>query len=178
MALALATSNTLRLEKGVLQRPKFNTRACSVKLICSQDGLGTLLEKAYKKTFEHEPGQLYGRAGRRCTLEDGERILDRCISLYPESLEARLMMAHNLTRQNRGREQEVPDVALQALTLAHKQSIGEAGSKDAEAALELIKLAIEAYRKGNKDAETMGAFVHDAKLLVPELSRDIDALAH
>jgi hypothetical protein len=32
-------------------------------------------------TFHAPTGQLHGRAGRRCTLEDGERMLDRCIQV-------------------------------------------------------------------------------------------------
>ena len=42
-----------------------------------------------------------GRAGRRSILEDGERMLYRCIVMRPESIAPRLMLMSNLLFQAR-----------------------------------------------------------------------------
>lgn len=83
--------------------------------------------------------QLNGRAGRRATLEDAERILWRCIYFRPHAVPARLLLMRNLVLQNRskfehsspsyfdialarteskgcrGREKEVPNLVMRAL---------------------------------------------------------------
>jgi len=59
------------------------------------------LQKGRSCTFDHPPGQLHGRAGKRSTLEDGERILLRAVALRPGSLEARLLLVQNRLRMRR-----------------------------------------------------------------------------
>lgn len=74
-----------------------------------------LLEKGRAFTLDAPPGQLLGRAGRRCTLEDGERILARAARAKPGDLRARVLLLRNLMCQAMGREREVPGLALEAL---------------------------------------------------------------
>lgn len=60
------------------------------------------LQQATKHTFDHPRGQTRGRAGRRSVLEDGERILLRCIAIAPDhDLRPQITLMHNLTLQNR-----------------------------------------------------------------------------
>lgn len=55
-------------------------------------------------------GQLGGRAGRKCTLEDGERILERAIQIAPGWPLAYVELIKCLALMGRGREQEIPVV--------------------------------------------------------------------
>jgi hypothetical protein len=77
-----------------------------------------LLEKGRAATMDAPSGQLQGRAGRRCTLEDGERYLSRAAAARPADLRAHLLLLRNLMMQAMGREREVPGLALQALRQA------------------------------------------------------------
>lgn len=92
-----------------------------------------LLEKGRERTMDAPRGQLLGRAGRRCTLEDGERYLLRAARERPRDLRARLLLLRNLMRQAMGREREVPGLALEALRQAVDASSGM-GAAEAEAA--------------------------------------------
>jgi hypothetical protein len=74
-----------------------------------------VLDKGRASTLSHPPGQLQGRAGRRCALEDGERYLERCVAARPADLRAHVLLMRNLMRQATGREREVPGLALAAL---------------------------------------------------------------
>jgi hypothetical protein len=87
-------------------------------------------QKAKDLTFKAPGGQLHGRAGRRCVLEDGahtghgqqcssagqqstafaeqhaylaagERVLLQCLRVNPSGIEARTTLMYNLTAQNR-----------------------------------------------------------------------------
>lgn len=90
-----------------------------------------MLQKARDLTFRAPAGQLHGRAGRRCILEDGvrglqkaqqccgltsykwdsmhacagERVLLQCLNLRPADIEARTVLMQNLIEQNRCRSQ-------------------------------------------------------------------------
>eukprot|EP01026_Neomeris_dumetosa_P071924 TRINITY_DN7296_c0_g1_i1.p2 TRINITY_DN7296_c0_g1~~TRINITY_DN7296_c0_g1_i1.p2 ORF type:complete len:171 (-),score=9.51 TRINITY_DN7296_c0_g1_i1:195-707(-) len=96
----------------VRQRNPQRIRAVSLQ----QPSFEVLLQKAHKMTYEHPEGQLQGRAGRRSILEDGERILIQCLQIQPQSWKARYMLLVNLEFQNRGRENEIPDLFLDGLT--------------------------------------------------------------
>ncbi|KAK9861205.1 hypothetical protein WJX84_007839 [Apatococcus fuscideae] len=61
----------------------------------------SLLEKARACTYDAPTGQLQGRAGRRCILEDGERMLLRCIRLQPQAAPPYLLLLANLGLQGR-----------------------------------------------------------------------------
>jgi hypothetical protein len=81
--------------------------------------------------MDHPDGQLQGRAGRRCTLEDGERYLSRACAARPSDLRAHLLLLRNLMRQAMGREREVPGLALQALRqAAAAEDVGEDRGKE------------------------------------------------
>ena len=56
-------------------------------------------------THASPKGQLRGRAGRRCNLEDGERYLLRCIDLSDKECIAQWLLVQNLALQY-GREAE------------------------------------------------------------------------
>eukprot|EP00270_Netrium_digitus_P008952 TRINITY_DN2705_c0_g1_i1.p1 TRINITY_DN2705_c0_g1~~TRINITY_DN2705_c0_g1_i1.p1 ORF type:complete len:161 (+),score=50.61 TRINITY_DN2705_c0_g1_i1:51-485(+) len=60
-------------------------------------------------------GQLGGRAGRKCVLEDAERFLSRALDLSPSFLPAYAVMAKALLLMGRGREAEVESVVQQML---------------------------------------------------------------
>ncbi|KAK9918735.1 hypothetical protein WJX75_006412 [Coccomyxa subellipsoidea] len=81
----------------------------------SKDEYHQFLQKAKAYTLKHPEGQLHGRRGRRCVLEDGERLLLLCLDLRPSCIEARMLLMQNLITQNRGREDEVPSLAIETL---------------------------------------------------------------
>lgn len=84
-----------------------------------------------------------GRAGRRCTLEDGERHALRAVASRPEkAAEARLLLARSLVAQSRGREIEVPKMVVEALSMT------EADSLTIENAVALVEAAGVAFEKG------------------------------
>lgn len=86
-----------------------------------------LLEKGRADTLDAPAGQLQGRAGRRCTLEDGERRLMRATGARPGDLRPHLLLLRNLMRQAMGREREVPGLALHAL----REAVGaDGGAKE------------------------------------------------
>jgi len=95
-----------------------------------------LLEKGRANTLDHPSGQLLGRAGRRCALEDGERFLERAVRARPSDLRARVLLLRNLMRQATGREAEVPGLALQALRDVASAGGDDPASTAASAALE------------------------------------------
>ena len=101
------------------------------------------LSKARECIFSAPKGQLLGRAGRRCTLEDGERHALRAVAARPaRAAEARLLLARSLVAQSRGREIEVPRMVVEAL------SVTEAGSLSREDAVALVEAAGVAFEKG------------------------------
>lgn len=88
-------------------------------------------------------GQLLGRAGRRCTLEDAERHALRAVASRPSrAAEARLLLARSLVLQARGREIEVPRMVVEALRAT------EVGFLDVETAVALVEAAGVAFEKG------------------------------
>ncbi|GAQ78129.1 hypothetical protein KFL_000080330 [Klebsormidium nitens] len=68
-------------------------------------------------TYAAPTGQLRGRAGRKCLLEDAERYLRRAVELDGTRPEAYAVLALNLVEMGRGREREVPAVIKTMLTL-------------------------------------------------------------
>eukprot|EP00803_Ostreobium_quekettii_P006245 evm.model.scf_131.3 EVM.evm.TU.scf_131.3 scf_131:17231-19237(-) len=92
-------------------------RATRLEVTKTRDSYEELLEKAREKTATPPPGQLHGRAGRRSALEDGERMLGRCIKLCPTDWRPHFLLMHNLMEQGRGREVEVPVLAMRAIEL-------------------------------------------------------------
>ncbi|KAK9843504.1 hypothetical protein WJX81_006292 [Elliptochloris bilobata] len=72
---------------------------------CERDCFEDLLAKGRHNTLSNPQGQLFGRAGQQCCLEDGERILLRAVAQRPESIDTRLLLVHNRLRL-RGREHE------------------------------------------------------------------------
>ena len=88
-------------------------------------------------------GQLLGRAGRRCTLEDAERHALRAVASRPSrAAEARLLLARSLVEQARGREIEVPRMVVEALRATEVEVL------DAETAVALVEAAGVAFEKG------------------------------
>lgn len=63
-------------------------------------------------TFASPKGQLKGRGGRRCNLEDGERYLLRSIAQSKDPLLARCLLVQNISMQH-GRETEAGNLLLQ-----------------------------------------------------------------
>ena len=101
------------------------------------------LSKARECIFSAPPGQLLGRAGRRCTLEDGERHALRAVAARPgRAAEASLLLARSLVAQGRGREIEVPRMVVEALKAT------DADCLSAEIAVALIDAAGVAFEKG------------------------------
>eukprot|EP00878_Enallax_costatus_P025773 GHUV01027602.1.p2 GENE.GHUV01027602.1~~GHUV01027602.1.p2 ORF type:complete len:133 (-),score=22.25 GHUV01027602.1:1449-1847(-) len=94
-------------------RPQLYSRAASLSI--TPTCMPRTSQKAKEHTFTCPVGQLSGRAGRRCTLEDGERILDWCIQERPWDLQPRVILLRNLMKQGLGRERDVPWLAIQAL---------------------------------------------------------------
>ena len=101
------------------------------------------LSKARTCIFSAPQGQLLGRAGRRCTLEDGERHALRAVASRPtKAAEARLLLARSLVAQARGREIEVPRMVVEALRET------DADHLSVEIAVELVETAGLAFEKG------------------------------
>ncbi|KAK9829146.1 hypothetical protein WJX72_004155 [[Myrmecia] bisecta] len=131
-------------------------------------------QKAQHCTFEHPTGQLHGRAGRRCVLEDGERMLRRCIAAAPSAVAPRLLLMHNLTKQNRGREAEVPPLAMQTFYVT-ELSRCTAGTPAAVQALEALQLSLDALRSLGR-AASVARFLTDAAEALPALSVEMRQL--
>ena len=101
------------------------------------------LSRARECIFSAPEGQLLGRAGRRSSLEDGERNALRAVASRPSrAAEARLLLAQSLVAQARGREIEVPKMVVEALRVT------EAGSLSAEVAAGLVEAAGVAFENG------------------------------
>ena len=101
------------------------------------------LSKARECIFCAPQGQLLGRAGRRCTLEDGERHALRAVASRPaRAAEARLLLAQSLVAQARGREIEVPRMVVVALSMTDVDSLS------VEIATGLVEAAGVAFEKG------------------------------
>jgi hypothetical protein len=141
-----------------------------------------LLEKGRTDTLEAPAGQLHGRAGRRCTLEDGERILLRAVSARPTDLRARVLLLRNLMRQAMGREREVPGLALQALREAVAADGNGAAADDTNLqacssdlledpscmpALQLVLLALKALHAQQPPKEVLEAAAKAAAAAAP-----------
>lgn len=127
------------------------------------------LAKARECIFSAPSGQLLGRAGRRCTLEDGERHALRAIAARPErAAEARLLLALSLVAQSRGREIEVPSLVVEALRAT------EAGALTRDDAVALVEAAGVAFERG-AGATTGFASV---ELFVKAVSEAAAAAAH
>lgn len=130
-----------------------------------------MLEKGMHCTYHHPHGQLHGRAGRRCVLEDGERFLLRCISLKPAAVQPRLVLMDNLLLQNRGREKEVPELVmgtLQHTRLRHSSL----HSPFAQQAIKAIECGISALKASGKEYKAHDFLEHVVRV-VPDL---IDAI--
>ena len=83
-------------------------------------------------------GQLLGRGGERCTLEDGERHARRAATLRPHAAEAAELVVEALSKQ-RGREQDAVGVAVDALIHCDGLRQGDGAPRAAAAALRAVK---------------------------------------
>ncbi|DBA76635.1 TPA: hypothetical protein ACH3X2_008679 [Trebouxia sp. C0005] len=136
-----------------------------------------LLQKGKHWTLDAPEGQLLGRAGRRCVLEDGERALLTCMGMRPEALSPRILLMTNLVLQNRGREREVPVLAIQTLkkTRLHKCS-SECAAEDVESSVHVVELGLRALKKAGRE-HSMRRFVQDAAAAMPALAADFETIA-
>lgn len=92
--------------------------------------------EAGRCTNESAPkGQLAGRAGRKCLLEDGERFLRRAVELAPHWPPSYAQLAKNLIAMGRGREEEIPLLVSSLLSSPHLKGVCS-HHKEAETALE------------------------------------------
>lgn len=137
----------------------------------------TLLQKGKHWTLDAPEGQLLGRAGRRCVLEDGERALSACISMRPDTLSPRVLLMTNLILQNRGREREVPLLAIQTLkkTRLQKCLIG-CSVEDVDSCVHVVELGLRALKKAGRE-QSMRRFVQDAAAAMPALASQFKAVA-
>lgn len=127
------------------------------------------LSKARDCIFSAPQGQLLGRAGRRCTLEDGERHALRAVTARPaRAAEARLLVARSLVAQSRGREIEVPSLVVEALRAT------EAGFLSKDDAVALVEAAGVAFERGA--GATTG--FSSVELFVEAVSEAAAAAAH
>jgi len=106
-------------EAGLIQRREWGGDSVPALKVLSGDGfsihspsvIGALQherragegDRPQKSSREHVKftSQLEGRAGRRSTLEDGERILWRCIYYRPHAISPRILLMENLLSQGR-----------------------------------------------------------------------------
>lgn len=169
--------DTVSHRRGLRHASGYCCYSSSPRIVCvtrTDVDYERILEAARQCTFNHPGGQTYGRAGRRCVLEDGERSLMRCIDLQPEDPRGWLLMAQNLTRQNRGREQEVPSIVMDGLRCSRLRGC-RAGSEEACIALEAIQLAIDALTT-NGGLPVIPKFCSDAILEAPALEDAVRAM--
>eukprot|EP00882_Tetradesmus_deserticola_P004070 GHRQ01004300.1.p1 GENE.GHRQ01004300.1~~GHRQ01004300.1.p1 ORF type:complete len:194 (+),score=46.13 GHRQ01004300.1:730-1311(+) len=105
------------LFNGLLQKKRDSLSCGLEQQQASEEGIKyeTMLRRAEQCTFKAPQSQVLGRAGRRSTLEDGERALDWCIEERPDDLQTRVLQLRNLMMQGMGREREVPHRAITAL---------------------------------------------------------------
>ncbi|GMH45987.1 hypothetical protein BSKO_13951 [Bryopsis sp. KO-2023] len=115
----------------------------------SKIGYDALCERAREKTLAPPSGQLYGRAGRRSVLEDGERMLLRCITMKPNDLQAYELLAKNLSIQNRGRELEIPSLAIEALKQCGS-TISMQNQKDIEIVTSITEMSVAAIESNDR----------------------------
>lgn len=146
-----------------------------------------MLRRGELCTFQAPPGQAFGRAGRRATLEDGERALEWCIEARPEDLQARVLQLRNLMTQGMGREREVPHRAITAL-----QEAGVSGCDVSSSCyikvLQIALLGFKALQKQKLEgasipqdpaypAYTTPTFLAAAAAAVPGMAGDLLRLA-
>ncbi|CAL8471504.1 g11046 [Coccomyxa elongata] len=142
----------------------------------NKDNFRQLLQKAKDYTLRHPEGQLHGRRGRRCVLEDGERLLLLCLDIRPSCIEARNVLMQNLILQNRGRELEVPRLAVD--TLKHTALRGcKQSSNHAYEAMNVVKLGLVALKKAERHSSSFQNYLEDVFNFVPDLREDICACA-
>lgn len=136
-----------------------------------------LLQKARHWTLDAPEGQLLGRAGRRSILEDGERALLTCISMHSEALSPRILLMTNLILQNRGREREVPLMAIEALRKTRLQKCRDGCVvEDVDSSIHVVELGLRALKKAGRE-HSMRHFVEDAIAAMPALRGQFDHVA-
>ncbi|CAL5224124.1 g6756 [Coccomyxa viridis] len=135
-----------------------------------------LLERARECTFRHPEGQLHGRQGRRSVLEDGERMLHRCLDQRPDCVEARMLLIENVMAQGRGREAEVPHMVVDALRRTELRSCRRT-SRHAQKALGMIRMGFAALTKVYRESGS-ARFTADVLRLVPDLEGSVYEMAH
>lgn len=80
-------------------------------------GYWRLLQQAEDITFNCPTTQLFGRAGRRCILEDAERMLELCIQVNAPRLASVRGRHRGGLRGARGRGQQCKGLGLHPITL-------------------------------------------------------------
>lgn len=141
------------------------------------DKYADLLQKGKHWTLDAPEGQLLGRAGRRCILEDGERALLTCTSIRPEALSPRILLMTNLVLQNRGREREVPVLAIQTLKKTRLQKcILGCAAEDRASSVHVVELGLRALKKAGRE-HSMRHFVQDAIAAMPSLAVEFADIA-
>ncbi|DBA81789.1 hypothetical protein WJX77_000162 [Trebouxia sp. C0004] len=165
-----------RLCKTHRKRVRVQTNV-AVEAQQSSPGYSDLLQKGKHWTLDAPEGQLLGRAGRRCVLEDGERALLTCMGMRPEALSPRILLMTNLVLQNRGREREVPVLAIQTLKKTRLQKCScECAAEDVESSVHVVELGLRALKKAGRE-HTMRRFVQDATAAMPTLAAEFESIA-
>lgn len=116
------------------------------------DAFDYALRRARECIFEHPRGQLQGRAGERCTVEDGERHARRAATLRPADPHAATLVVTALSLQ-RGREDDA--VAVAADALARCDGL-RAGPGAAAAARAVAAAALGAVKRRGGDVAAAG----------------------
>eukprot|EP00850_Spirogloea_muscicola_P018087 SM000162S02365 [mRNA] locus=s162:114030:117868:+ [translate_table: standard] len=97
-------------------------------------------------------GQLHGRAGRKCLLEDGERFLLQALD-------------------GRGREQEVPAMVYQLLRTPDLRSLCSTQSEALAAVADIVQCVFALHEDGSGDArwqDELGQLAVELEACVPE----------
>lgn len=163
--------------KGYKASRRRDAKIRAVSTQASQQKYDALLQKGKHWTFDAPEGQLLGRAGRRCVLEDGERALSTCISMRPEALSPRVLLMTNLILQNRGREREVPLLAIQTLKKTRLQKCLDGCSiGDVDSSVHVVELGLRALKKAGRE-HSMRRFVQDAVGAMPALASEFKSVA-
>ncbi|DBB16320.1 hypothetical protein WJX82_011277 [Trebouxia sp. C0006] len=99
------------------------------------------------------------------------------MGMRPEALSPRILLMTNLVLQNRGREREVPVLAIQTLkrTRLHKCS-SECAAEDVESSVHVVELGLRALKKAGRE-HSMRRFVQDAATVMPALAAHFESIA-
>ncbi|KAL3142673.1 hypothetical protein ABBQ38_002979 [Trebouxia sp. C0009 RCD-2024] len=163
--------------KGYQAGRRLSAQIKAANINASEQKYDALLQKGKHWTFDAPEGQLLGRAGRRCVLEDGERALLTCIVMRPEALSPRVLLMTNLILQNRGREREVPLLAIQTLKRTRLQRCLVACSiEDIDSSVHVVELGLRALKKAGRE-HSMRRFVQDAVAAMPALASEFKSVA-